>query len=190
MTAGNGSWYQSTTGSVWVVGEVRNGLNRPVELVQVTADFYSASGRMLASETGFADIWTMPAGSDSPFSVLLLSPPAGISRVEVRVTDYFDPPFLQPVYGLSVTVTNTYFDIIGVYHIVGTVRNNSTTTWTFVEPLIALYGADGRVVRTDFTFTKPSTLAPGESGTFDAFVFDAEGVPFTSYRVWVDANWP
>ena len=38
-----------------------------------------------------------------------------------------------------------------------------------------------------FDFTDPDTLAPGQTGTFDAFVFDGDEAGIVSIRTWVDA---
>jgi len=187
VTTRRSTWYMDSIGAIWVVGEVVN--NRPgaIQYVEVTANFYSASGQLLATDFGFSEVSVMGPGTDSPFAVLLLSPPAGITRVTVSVTDYTEPAYGTPAYGLVVHVTNTYLDAIGAYHAVGTVTNTSAVTWRYVEPIVGFYNAAGDMVREDFTFTSPSTLAPGQSGPFDAFVFDAVGAGIVSIRTWVDA---
>ena len=177
------SWYVSTTGTIWVVGEVANETNQSMSYVKVVADFYSASGQLLASDFGFATIDVLAPGGDSPYTILLLNPPPGITNVSVRVTDWF-PSRIQPARGLSATVTNSYTNSIGTLHIVGTVRNDSTVAYDYVQPIVALYDGTGSMVRTDFTFTKPSTLQPGQSATFDLLVLNP--VPFATYRIWVD----
>lgn len=177
------SWYVSTTGTIWVVGEVANETNQAMSYVKVVADFYSASGQLLATDFGFATIDVLAPGGDSPYTILLLNPPPGITNVSVRVTDWF-PSRIQPARGLSVTVTNSYTSITGTLHIVGTVRNDSAVAYDYVQPIVGLYDGTGSMVRTDFTFTKPSTLQPGQSATFDLLVLNP--VPFATYRIWVD----
>jgi hypothetical protein len=99
---------------------VSNGLNHTVELVRVSANFYSSSGQLLASQDGFACLTALPAGGDSSHTVLLTNPPAGISNVTVHVDNYFGPPILFPSpVGLSTTVTDTYLDWINYQHVVG-----------------------------------------------------------------------
>jgi len=154
----------------------------------VTADFYSSSGTLLATESGFSCLSTIPGQGDSPFDVLLISPPQGVDHVQVRVTDYFDPPFEPPVVGLDPTVTNVYTDFIGYRHVVGTVKNNSSNPYEFVQPCLAFYSAADLVVDTAMTFAEPSTLGPGATGTFDASA-PAEGAAIVSQRVWVEASY-
>jgi hypothetical protein len=191
VSTGASTYYFDILGAMWVVGEVRNGLDHEIALVEVTANLYSASEVLLATDFGFACVTTIPAGGDSSYTVLVLDPPPGVDHVGVSVTDYFEPPFFTidpPVVGLDATITNVYTDSIGFRHAVGTVTNNSAYTYDFVQPCVAFYDAAGNVVRTDFTFTSPSTLAPGQTGTFDAFV-DAEGAGIVSQRLWVDADY-
>jgi hypothetical protein len=171
------------------VGEVFNGLSGPVGFVEVTANFYSQSGTLLATDFGFADLYTIPAGGDSPFSVLLIDPPPGIASVTVQVTDYDTTPFQPVATGLSATVTNVYRNSIDSVHVVGTGTNSSPYTYEYVEVYVAFYAPDGRVVRTDFTFTEPHTLGPGQTGTFDVFTFAAPpGLEDAPRRLWIDGN--
>jgi hypothetical protein len=171
-----------------VVGEVVNGRPDAIQYVQITADLYSAAGTLLATDDSFSEMTVMAAGSDSPFDVLFISPPPGVSRVVVRVTDYTEPAYDPPAAGLVATITNSYTDVIGALHVVGTVTNSSSTTYDYVEPIVGFYDASGRLLREDFTFTSPSTLGPGQSGTFDSFIFDAKGLDITQFRTWVDGS--
>jgi hypothetical protein len=68
------------------------------------------------------------------------------------------------------------------------VKNNSSNTYDFVKVCSAFYDSAGDVVRTHFTYADPSTLALGQSGTFDTSV-SATGAGITSYRLWVDARY-
>jgi hypothetical protein len=171
------------------VGEVYNGLPADAEFVEITANFYSAGGVLLDTETGFADLEVVPSGSDSPFEVLDFEPPAGIARYSLQVTDYESPPFDgdAPVTGLDAMVTNTFTDSIDFLHIVGTVTNNSGTSYDFVQPIFAFYDASGAVVRVEDTFTRPTTLGPGQQGSFEALL-DIDGTNVVSRRVWVDGD--
>ncbi|MBI2766900.1 MAG: trypsin-like serine protease [Chloroflexi bacterium] len=187
VTTRNSSYYTDILGAIWVHGEVVNGLGAPIEYVIVTARFYSASNTLLTTETGYVDLRTMSTGSYAPFTVLLVSPPAGISRVTVAVTDFTTPPYDPPVTGFSVTVTNTYTDSIGYAHVVGTVTNNGPLSRASVEPIVALYDAQGIVLRVRTGYASPSNLAPGQSGTFDV-AQSGNGISISMYEVWIDAR--
>ncbi len=182
------SWYVDSLGNIWVVGLVINGLATPVEFVEVSARFYSASGQLLATDWSFADVTIIPAGGSSPFSVLLLNPPPGIVSVEALISDY-DIASRPPITGLNATVTNVYRDSIGVLHVVGTVRNDSPVTYRFVEVYGAYVNSAGLVVRVDFDFASPSTLAPGQQGTFEMLFLSAPaGMESMNLLIWTEAD--
>jgi hypothetical protein len=166
---------------------VCNGLDHAVEFVEITANLYSSSNVLLATSFGFACVTTMPGNSDSDYTVLVSSPPLGVDHVTVGVTNYSDPAYDPPIIGLNPAITNVYTDGIGYRHAVGTVTNGSSNTYKFVQPCVAFYDSSGDVIRTDFTFASPDTLAPGASGTFDAFVDDPGGL--VTQRIWVDAQY-
>lgn len=183
-------WYIGEyTGTIHVEGLVTNGLSGPIDFTEVTADFYGAGGQLLATDYGFSDIDTIPAGGTSPYTILLLDPPPGIASVNVHVTDYDTTPYQPPVTGLSVAVTNIYRSITGTVHVVGKVTNNSGITYDYVEPIGAFVDAQGTVIRTDYTFTSPDTLAPGGVGTFDMLFLDGPtGMESANFLIWVDGN--
>jgi hypothetical protein len=52
-------------------------------------------------------------------------------------------------------------------HIVGEVINESFQPIRFVEITATFYDSNNRVIGTDFTFTNPSTLQPGQRAPFD-----------------------
>jgi len=184
------TWYVSEyTGTVYVEGLVQNGTSGPVGFAKVTANFYGPGGQLLATDFSYSEIETIPAGGTSPFTILLIDPPGGITSVNVLVTDYDTTPFDPPVSGLSIAVSNVYRNIIGTVHIVGTVTNTSGLTYTYVKPIGAFVDGSGTVIRADFTFTEPSTLGPGASGTFDMlFIGAPDGMESANLLTWVDAD--
>ncbi len=184
----NSTWHYTVGGSIRVAGEVYNGLGYPIEGVTVLARYYSGSNDLLATETGFTCLAALPAGGDSPYSVLLADPPAGVHHVTVEVLDYSGPPLLfPPPVGLNVSVTDTYTDFLGDFHVLGDVENTSLQTYTFVKVCSAFYDAAGHVVDTDFDYADPSTIGPGESGAFDTWADAALGIE--GYRAWADGSW-
>lgn len=189
VMARNGTWRPSSYGtSLYVMGEVYNGTPNAIEFVRVTANFYSASGTLLATDYTYADLGAIPAYGDAPFKVILLDYPDGIASVTVQVTDYDLADFYPVVTGLNLQVTNTYLTDWGSMHIVGTVTNNSGTIWDYVQPIVAFYDDAGRVIETDFTFTSPTTIPPGQTATFDLLIIDGEELAGAPRRFWIDAN--
>lgn len=188
VTARKSTWRYDTFGAIRVQGEVYNGLGAAVGLVKVTANFYSASNQLLTTDFGYACLDAIPAGGDSPYTVLLFSPPPGVDHVTAEVTNYYTPPLINnPPVGLQINVTNTYTDSFNYFHVIGTVNNTSSNTYEFVKVCSAFYNSGGDVVDTDFTYADPDTLGPGASGTFHTWRNADDGI--TSYRLWADGNW-
>ena len=55
-------------------------------------------------------------------------------------------------------------------HIVGEVMNQSPVTARFVKIIVTFYNANNQVIGTDFGYTEPSDLAPGQRAPFDIIV--------------------
>ncbi len=192
ITTRNSTWYvDDLLGDIEIVGEVVNGRDHDVALVEVTANAYSASNTLLTTESGFACVGSMAPGTDSPFDIFMFDPPPGIDHIELVVTDFAEPPFFildPPVVGMEASVTNVFTDSIDFRHVVGTVTNNSSSTYDFINVCSAHYDSAGNVVRTGLDFLRPDALAPGQAGKFNAFT-DSLGAGIDSDRVWVDAGY-
>lgn len=188
--AKGGTLYTSQyTGTIHVVGLVINGLGVDIGFVEVTANFYGSSGQLLATDYTFTEVSVVPAGGSSPYHILLFNPPPGIASISVAVTDYDTTPYRPAVAGLQLTVSNIYRSSIGTVHVQGTVKNQSGRTYDYVRPIGAFLDPSGNVIRTDFTFSSPDNLAPGQQATFDMLFLDAPaGMEHANLMVWVDAQ--
>jgi uncharacterized protein (TIGR02588 family) len=56
------------------------------------------------------------------------------------------------------------------YHIVGEVQNNGAQTAKFVQVSATLYDSNNKVIGTDFSFTNPSDIDPGQKAPFEITV--------------------
>lgn len=77
-----------------------------------------------------------------------------------------------------------YTSSTGTVHIVGEVINQSPVTAKFVKIIVTFYNAYNEVVGTDFTYTQPSDLAPGQRAPFDILVLSG-GIPMNEVRNYV-----
>jgi hypothetical protein len=66
----------------------------------------------------------------------------------------------------------SYFDSIGSMHIVGEVINESFEPMSFVKITATFYDVNNGVIGTDFTFTSPLRLEPGQRAPFDMTVME------------------
>ncbi|CAN5240522.1 hypothetical protein BH18THE2_BH18THE2_41480 [soil metagenome] len=80
----------------------------------------------------------------------------------------YNPSFTQPTEVLPrILSDNNYVDSIGTLHIVGEVINESYQPARYVRITATFYDANNSVIGTDYTFTSPSTLQPGQRAPFD-----------------------
>jgi LysM repeat protein len=137
--------YQTPVGSVWVLGEVFNSTDQPIENVQVRVALLDAAGQEVASDTPFIALEAIPAGSRAPFSVLFSTPPDGVidSQAYVVRADSaynYDTRYAQ----LQVTDLQTKQEG-SQYRVSGTVANTGTTNPVNAQLVITLYDKTGRV---------------------------------------------
>ena len=186
----NYSFYEDSIGSVWFVGEVVNPLPYPIQFTKISVNFYSGGGILLGTDFTYSTIWTIPAGSDSPFELVVLGDlPPGTSSYALYVSS-FDTDYVLPApTGLSATVTNSYIDAYGWGHDVGIVTNNSGNNYEFVQVIMAYYDSQGRVIRVDYDYIDPDVLYPGQSAPFEVINFDADELNIVNKRIWVDASY-
>jgi hypothetical protein len=80
----------------------------------------------------------------------------------------YNPSFTQPTEVLPrILSDNNYVDSIGTLHIVGEVINESYQPVRYVRITATFYDVNNSVIGTDYTFTSPSTLQPGQRAPFD-----------------------
>ena len=80
---------------------------------------------------------------------------------------------------------STHRDSLDWLHIVGEVKNTGMTTLKYVKVIATLYDEDDTVIGTDFTYTQPSTLEPGQTAPFE--IICTGDIPHgVSYKLTVD----
>jgi hypothetical protein len=99
-------------------------------------------------------LYSYPVNTPTPFPVLQ---PEIIELIEI-------PP--------RILSQSTYVDSTGNLHIVGEVINESFQPLRFVQIIATFYDFNNSVIGTDFTFTSPSTIPPGQRAPFDIIVSD------------------
>lgn len=171
-----------------VVGEVRNDSTSNVSFVQLNVTFHDSSDRLLATETSYASLDILAPGEKSPFHAIHQEVPA-YDHYKLSVSA--SATTQEPNHNFTTTVTNEFTDSIDYRHIVGTVRNDNTTTAEFVELIITLYDGSGTVVDTDFTYVKTddrSRVQPGQTAPFEFALSQQRG--WTSYSIVTESSTP
>lgn len=167
----------NSSGGYDIVGEIQNQGSSIVGTIRVDFSFFDANNRLLSTDFTYARVDRLATGEKSPFS-LSFDPVAGYDHFEYALSDQ---AFGALNHNFEIAVTNRYND--GFDHIVGTIKNNNTTTAKFVEIVGTGYGADGKAVKDGRTFVNNSSteLAPGTSATFDLILF--ENRPYSTFAL-------
>jgi hypothetical protein len=104
-----------------------------------------------------------PPSSQLPFNTVPMNPSGSLP--------YYFPPLSQPTETPPrILSDNNYFSSTGTLHIVGEIINESFEPVRFVKIIATFYDSNNSVIGTDFTYTTPSTLQPGQKAPFDILV--------------------
>jgi hypothetical protein len=96
----------------------------------------------------------------------LFSYPVNPTAFPVLLPEIIEPIEIPP----RILSQSTYVDSTGNLHIVGEVINESFQPLRFVQIIATFYDSNNSVIGTDFTFTSPSTIQPGQRAPFDMIV--------------------
>lgn len=169
--------YQTPVGSSWVLGEVFNSTDQPIENVQVRVALLDAAGQEVDSATPFLALDAVPAGSRAPFSVLFSAPPNDVidfTAYVVRADQAYNYESRYTPLQVTEVQTRSAGSQVGVSGKVSNIGGNNAVG---AHVVITLYDAQGRV--TGFRlFTLPDDqLAAGGSTTFDVLVSPDPSAP-------------
>ena len=107
-----------------------------------------------------------PPSSQLPFNPIPMYPYGSPSYSNPYVPPLSQPTEIPP----RILSDNNYFSSTGSLHIVGEVINESFEPVRFVKIIATFYDSNNSVIGTDFTYTSPSTLLPGQKAPFDILV--------------------
>ena len=104
-----------------------------------------------------------PLSSQLPFNSVPMNPPS----YSIPYAPQLSQPTEIPPRILS---DNNYFSSTGTLHIVGEIINESFEPVRFVKTIATFYDSNNSVIGTEFTYTSPSTLQPGQKVPFDMII--------------------
>ncbi len=156
--------YLDDLGNLHLVGEVHNDLPYNVDQIRLRITFYDEDGNVLEDITSSALLNLLIPGQRTPF-VILWEEAGDWKRYSLRATGRVTTD--QPEGGLTVAYSYARLDEAGLYHVVGTVRNDGTASAYYVKVVVSLYDQYGRISNANFTYTEPSRIAPGMTSSFD-----------------------
>ncbi|MEX2501246.1 MAG: FxLYD domain-containing protein [Trueperaceae bacterium] len=170
------------TYGAFVIGEVHNTHDHPVQFVQVIASFYDQDGAFIDSTFSYTDRSTIQAGGRSPFSLGTRDVQEFASyELQVQAREADDPPLDV----FSTSDVRLVQDDYGWY-LVGQVTNTSDQAMRSVQVIASAYLA-GPIVGTGFTYTELDTIQPGGTSPFRLGFQTMLREP-TDYRLWVEGR--
>ena len=108
-----------------------------------------------------------PPSSQLPYNPVPMNPYGAPSYSNPYVPPLSQPTEIPP----RILSDNNYVASTGNLHIVGEVINESFESMTFVKIIATFYDSNNSVIGTDFTYTRPPTLEPGQKAPFDMILF-------------------
>jgi murein DD-endopeptidase MepM/ murein hydrolase activator NlpD len=173
----NAARYQTPVGSVWVLGEVFNSTDQPIENVQVRVALLDAAGQELASDAPFVALDAAPPGGRAPFSVLFSSPPDGVIDFQAYVVRADQAYNFDSRYA-SLQVSEVQTRTVGSqYGVSGKVSNTGASNAAGAHVVITLYDEQGRVTGFRQFVLPDEQLAAGGSTPFDLLVSPDPSTP-------------
>ena len=163
------SHYTDSIDYLHVIGEVQNTLSDPQEFVKVIATFYDSNNRTVGTSFTFTDVDVLRPVEKSPFDLVLDNKAQSGKVHNYKIHISSNAAESMPA-NLKLTVGDKYYDDIGYAHILGEVTNQGTGTTKFAKVSSSVYNDKEQVVATDFTFTDPPDLLPGQSAPFDIVI--------------------
>lgn len=169
----NHSFYISSDGTLYVIGEVQNVRDKDVQFVRITATFYDENNTVVATNTSNSGLRMIPPGGKSPFQVSIddENQIQKMYNYSLAISSYdgVTQPFPKTLMILS---NSSYISVGGLLNIVGEVKNNGSSESTFTRVLATCYDDNGTVVFINTGLTVPSNLAPGKNATFNLIIYD------------------
>jgi hypothetical protein len=181
------SFYVDSLHKLHVIGEVTNQSAENQFLPRVTANFFDAKGKLLATSSSFIVLTPLPPNTTTCYQVLLQEP-AGWASIQ------FEPitpsPTTQRPAALSVfNDSGTYDTSSHTYTVIGQVRNDDAVKLVFVTVLGTLYNAENVPVACGVTYVNSMDLTPGQTSSFMLQVTD-QSTAAARYRLQASGNIP
>lgn len=163
----NESSYIDETKIMHVLGEVRNESESAAANVRITASFYDSEGNLLGEQTLAPKLRVINPGGVAPFEMRYLDSATvnQVARYELAATG--QEAESKPA-NLKILSANSRLDVLGVYFINVSTRNDGDETATNPLVIATLYDKDGKVVAIGEGLveigSRVSDLLPGRNG--------------------------
>jgi hypothetical protein len=182
------SSFKDNLGYFHIVGEVKNNSTiDSLNYVKIVSTFYDDKGRFVGTDFAYSNVDILRPAEKSSFKIVVtdVQQSEKISNYKLSVSADKTQPLPA---SLKLNVGDSHMDATGAYHIVGEVTNQGNGKATFVKVSGAFYNDSNSVVATDFTFTEPICLEPGQTASFEIIVHAPTANEITSASLNVNSN--
>ncbi|MFZ7138362.1 MAG: FxLYD domain-containing protein [archaeon] len=167
--------------SMYVVGEVQNTGDQPVEWVEITATFYDSNDSVMATEVGYSGVDVILPERKSPFHIILLDETM-VANVDHYSLSVSYEPTVAIEEKLSIVSDSSYIDELGGFIITGEVENTANTDATSVRVYATCYDESGNVVDTGMTNIY-DPIPAGQTASFEVTVLTEDIETIASYQL-------
>lgn len=164
----NHQMHHKDNGIFYIIGELENNLNVPVQNVRVTVQPYSADGTPLDSIEAGAFMRTIIPDMKSPFEIIVRDAKIhSVHSYDLDVMYEIGEPKSQVI---DIESSQLAMDRLDNLIISGSIVNRGDITANGVSVVATLYGNDGNVVAVSRTFTEPDYLRADDRINFTVLV--------------------
>ena len=168
----NDQKYVGDDGTVHIVGEIRNGLDVPLDRVRVYASLFSDS-RMVDSVSSDAPVSSIMPGMKAPFDIIVLK--SGAQDFERYVLDLEYGVGHPKNQAIDITSSEISRDELDNMIITGTVANNGEITANTVSVTATIYDRHGNVAGVSRAHAEPDYLRSSGEAFFLVAIRDRAG---------------
>lgn len=168
-------------GWFYIVGEVRNNTNKPMEYVKIAATLYDAGDKVVGTDFAYTMLDVIPPHDEAPFEIGT-GEWQGATRYRLQVQGRQGS---LPRQDLAVRSHSAYVDH-GWLVVRGEVENEGARKAEFVKLVITFYDATGDVVGVDFAYTTLDVIPAGGTSPFECSTKHWSG--FDHYKIQVQGR--
>jgi len=170
-----------------VLGEVKNTGSDNLSWVKITVTYYDSNSAELDTSHSYTTIDTLAPGQRSPFETCVYDETVAnsIATYSIECTSVMSGT--APYTDLEFIDHSLGSDSFGNTIVAGQVKNTGSDTVNYATIVVSFYDASGKLIAIEWDFTDPADVAPGETGTFEATLWDDDiAQDIASYDVQVD----
>jgi LysM repeat protein len=157
-------------GNLWILGEVQNDTDTPLEQVRIGAHLLNLAGETVASRAELVAIDLVVVGDRAPFALLFEAPHPQFDRYQIFI-EHAVPAYVGSYYrDLAINQLETVPDRSASYTVNGTILNTGPEEAVGVQVVLTGYDSLDRVVATRKIDPEYNVIPRGGETNFSAIL--------------------